>query len=88
MGSFLDMFRSKKCVIMGIRDIELRKTYGRMEDDKDENNSISRQQHQLQALWGTWHVSVYRMRLTGTEHIGFHSIGREESINSFRIRYR
>ena len=31
---------------------------------------------------------IVEMRLTGTEHIGFHSIGREESINSFRIRYR
>lgn len=41
-GSFLDMFRSEKCVIMGIKDIESRRTYGRMEDDKDENNSISR----------------------------------------------
>ena len=57
-GSFLDMFRSEKCVIMGIKDIESRRTYGRMEDDKDENNSISRKQHQLPALWRTRPVSV------------------------------
>ena len=60
-GSFLDMFRSEKCVIMGIKDIESRRTYGRMEDDKDENNSISRKQHQLPALWRTRPVSVYRI---------------------------